>query len=265
MELCGSNWGLRRPVSHLPARNWSGVWQIRAVAGQRSSPELCLANKTKMLLRAKNEREHNDLTTLERQIHWNVKYRSLWPKFILRSKVILQRHSFPKVWHSSIKYYSRYKAKSLDHEKLGHSNLHFLGQRPHHIDKLSQSMMFVHQTIFNFKIYRYSKINRPWNIGHTDFHLRSNVGSYWLIIPKIDVHTWNSFQDITQNHWTMKYRSQSPTFIFKLNAGSYRLTIPKYDVHTANSLQDIMQNQWPMKYRSQWSTFILGQTSGHTD
>ena len=51
---------------------------MRTVAGQRSSPESGFANKTKMFFRAKNKRNH-----------WTVKYRSLRPKFILRSKVVL--------------------------------------------------------------------------------------------------------------------------------------------------------------------------------
>ena len=66
-----------------------------------------------------------------------------------------------------------------------------------------------------------------------------------------------SLQDIRQNHWTMKYRSQWPKFILRSNIGSYRLIIPKYDVHISNSFQDIRQNHWTMKYRSQWPTFIL--------
>ena len=41
--------------------------------------------------------------------------------------------------------------------------------------------------------------------------LRSNVGSYWFILTKYDVHTSNSRQDIRQNHWTMKYRSCWPS------------------------------------------------------
>ena len=41
--------------------------QIRAVAGQRSSPESGFANKTKMFFRAKNKDRN----------HWTIKYRSL--------------------------------------------------------------------------------------------------------------------------------------------------------------------------------------------
>ena len=84
------------------------------------------------------------------------------------------------------------------------------------------------------------------------FILRSNVVSYWLIIPKYDVHTSNNLQNIRQNHWTMKYRSQWPTFILRSHVGSYWLIIQKCDVHTSNSLQDIRQNHWTMKYGSCW-------------
>ena len=41
--------------------------------------------------------------------------------------------------------------------------------------------------------------------------LRSNAGSYWFILPKYDVYTSNSLQDIRQNHWTVKYRSCWPS------------------------------------------------------
>ena len=61
---------------------------------------------------------------------------------------------------------------------------------------------------------------------------------------------YQNLQDIRQNYWTMKYRSQWPTF-WGQNVGSYWLIIPKYDVHASNSLQNITQNHWTMKYRSQ--------------
>ena len=90
----------------------------------------------------------------------------------------------------------------------------------------------------------------------------SNVWSYWFILPKYDVHTSNSLQDIRQNYWTMKYRSQWPIFIMRSNFGSYWLIIPNNIVHTSNSLQDIRQNHWTMEYRSQWPTFILRSNAG---
>ena len=84
------------------------------------------------------------------------------------------------------------------------------------------------------------------------FILRSNIGSYRLIIPKYDVHTSNSLLDIRQNQWPMKYRSQWPTFVLRSNVWLYWLIIPNYDVHTSNSLQDIRQCHWTVKYRSCW-------------
>ena len=81
------------------------------------------------------------------------------------------------------------------------------------------------------------------------FILRSNVRWYWHIIPKYDVHTSNSLQDVTQNHWTMEYitfMSHWLTLILRSNVGSYWFILPKYDVHTSNSLQDIRQNHWNM-------------------
>ena len=87
--------------------------------------------------------------------------------------------------------------------------------------------------------------------------MRSDVWSYWLIKQKYGVHISNSLQDIRQNHWTMKNRSQWPTFILRSNVESYWLIILKYDIHTANSLQDIRQNYWTMKYRSQRHAIIF--------
>ena len=93
----------------------------------------------------------------------------------------------------------------------------------------------------------------------------------------------SSLKKILQHHWTMKYRSQGPTFIFRSkhpvilthnpkvgcsyislqdkaksldheihvivtyilrsHIRSYGLVIPKYDVHTSNSLQ-YMAKSW---------------------
>ena len=103
------------------------------------------------------------------------------------------------------------------------------------------------------------KITGPWNIDQCPTNI---LRSYWLIIPKYGVHISNSLQDIRQNNWTMKYRSQWPTFILRLNVVSYWLMIPKYDVHTSNRLQHIRQNHWTIKYGSQWPTFILRSNVG---
>ena len=84
-----------------------------------------------------------------------------------------------------------------------------------------------------------------------------------LIIPRYFVYTSNSLQDIhvRQNHWTMKCRSQWPTFILRTSTKSYWLISRRCHIYTSNNLQDIRQNHWTMKYRSQWPTFILNMKS----
>ena len=77
-----------------------------------------------------------------------------------------------------------------------------------------------------------------------------------------DVHTWNSLQGIRHNHWTMKYRSQWPTFILGSNVGSYQFILRNYDVYISSSLQDIRQNHWTVKYRWRWTTFIFRSSVG---
>ena len=66
------------------------------------------------------------------------------------------------------------------------------------------------------------------------------------------VRCLDSLQDIRQNHWTVKYRSQRSTFNLRSNVRSYWTIIPNYHVQTSNSLQDIRQNHWTVKYRSCW-------------
>ena len=130
------------------------------------------------------------------------------------------------------------------------------GQSLDHTVLLSENMTLIHQIILKIL----SKITRPWNRGHIDLHLYWGQ-TYWRKIPKNYVHTSNSLQDVTQNHWTMKYRSQWPIFILR----SYWLVIPNNDVYISNSLQDIRQNHWTMKYRSQWPTLFWDQMLCHTD
>ena len=104
--------------------------------------------------------------------------------------------------------------------------IYFWGQMSGHTDLQYEIRMLIQQTVFKISC----KINGPWNIGHSDLHsiLRSNNRSYWVIIRNKDAHTSNSFQDIRQNHWTMKYRSHWPTFILRSNVGSYWFILSKY-------------------------------------
>ena len=122
------------------------------------------------------------------------------------------------------------------------------------------TMIFIHQIILKIL----SKITRPWSIDHVDLYLfwGQSLGHTIIIIWKYDTSSSNNLENIRQNHWTMKYRSQCSTFILWSNARSYWSIIPKYDVHTSNSFQDITQNHWTMKYRSQWPTFIFKSNVG---
>ena len=105
-------------------------------------------------------------------------------------------------------------------------------------------MTFIHQILF-LKDTRQNHWTMKYRPQWPTFILRLNVVSYWLIIPKYDVHTSNSLQDIRQNHWTMKYRLQWPTNILRSDAGSYWLIIPMDDVQPLNSFQDIRQITGP--------------------
>ena len=98
-----------------------------------------------------------------RQYQWTMKYRSLWPAFIFRSKVvshwlIIQIHQIvfeisgkiPGLWN------------------VGHSHLHlFWGQQLYHTNSLSKSLMFINQKVFMMS----GKINGPWNVRHCQLHL----------------------------------------------------------------------------------------------
>ena len=106
--------------------------------------------------------------------------------------------------------------------------------------------------------HRTMKYRSQWPI----FILRSNVRSYWPIIPKYDVYTSNSLQHVAQNHWTVKYRSQWLQLFWGPTSVHTDSTTPNSYVHTSNSLQAIRQNHWTMKCRSQWPTFIFRSKVG---
>ena len=140
-----------------------------------------------------------------------------------------------------------------------------------HTDSQSQTVMFMHQIVFKVLC----KISGPWKVGHSDLRLfsgqidsksrsiiqssRYNTISHHheiLIIvtyiyfevkcqvilthnPKVWCSNIKHSSRYKANHWTMKYRSQWPTLIFRSNVGSYWLIILKHDVHISNSLQEI--------------------------
>ena len=226
-----------------------------------------------------------------RQNHWTIKYRSQWPKFILRSNVVSYRLIILK--------YDVHAANSLQDIRQNHRIMKYKSQWPSIIFRSNVGSYWFIIPKYDVHISNSLQDKRQnlWTMKYRSlwptFILRSNIMSYWLIIPKYDVHAANSLQDIRKNHWTMKYRSWWPslhdpqvnvtrqtevrliiclscfhnrkvekhffwpTFIFRSNIGSYWLIIPKYGIHISNSLQDIRQNHWTMIYRSLWPTFIL--------
>ena len=170
-----------------------------------------------------------------RQNHWTMEYRSQWPTLIFSwlcwgltsQSTIFQSYRDGAIASWVINQYFR-GVKCL---AQGH-NTAAVGLEP----RTSRSRV------------RHSTTEPPRS---PTLIFRSNVSSYRFILPKYDVHTSKSLQDIRQNHWTMKYTSQWPIFILRSKFGSYRLIIPNNIVHTSNSLQDIRQNYWTMEYRSQ--------------
>ena len=70
--------------------------RIRAVTGQPSSPELSFANETKMFFRAKNNGKKKVTGP------WNIGHCDV---NLFWGQRLYYTDPFPKVWHSSIKYY----------------------------------------------------------------------------------------------------------------------------------------------------------------
>ena len=119
------------------------------------------------------------------------------------------------------------------------------------------TMMFIHQIILKIL----SKINRPWNY-------RSCWHNYFEVIVWVILsHYLKIYRlgDIRQNHWTMKYNSHRPTFIFRSNVGSHWPIIPKYGVHISNVLQDICKITGPWNIGHSDLHLFWGQPSSHTE
>ena len=190
-----------------------------------------------------------------RQNHWTMKYRSQGPIFIFRC-------SIKSYWLISPRYHV-YTSNSLQNIRQNHWTMKYRSQWPIFILRSNLKSYWLisprYHVYTSNSLQNMSQNHWPWNIGHSDPLL------FW---GQTSSHTDSLFQGIMfihqivfkiwgKNHWTMKYRSQWPTFILKSSIKSYLLMIPRYHVYTSNSLQDIRQNHWTMKYRSQWPTFIL--------
>ena len=105
--------------------------------------------------------------------------------------------------------------------------------------------------------YRANSLDHEILVTVTYNHIEVKGCVIHFIIWKYDVHMSNDLQDIKQNHWTVKCRSQWLAFILRWIIVSHHFIIWKYDVNMSNGLSDIEQNHWTMKYRSQWLTIIL--------
>ena len=90
-----------------------------------------------------------------------------------------------------------------------------------------------------------NKCRSPWPA----LILRANVRSYWLVIPKYEIHTTNSPQDIRQNHWTRKYRSQWTTFILRLKVLMYTNNFKSMTI-----IKGKINGLWNIGH---WPTYIL--------
>ena len=69
--------------------------------------------------------------------------------------------------------------------------------------------------------------------------------------PKYDAYILDNPQNIRQNHWTMKCRSQWPTNSMK-SVSVRQNKNPKYDAFLFDRVGNTRQKHWTMKYRSQW-------------
>ena len=192
-----------------------------------------------------------------KQVCWTIKYRSLTYIYLIRSIYVSHWSIIPTmmfIHHIILKILS----KITRPWNIGHADLFYFEVKVwvtcliiwKYGTHASNSLGNIRQNHWDMKY----RSHRPTFIS------RSNVGSYWPIIPKYDVHISNSLQDITQHHWTMKYRSQWSIYILMSNFWSYWLITPNNDVHTSNSLQDIKQITWPWNIGHSDLHLFWGQT-----
>ena len=147
-----------------------------------------------------------------KQNHWTIKYRSLTYIYLVRSKYVSHWSIIPTMMfiHQII---LKILSKITRPWNIGHVDLYLLwGRSLCHTVSLSEKMPLMHHSLGDI---RQSHWTMKYRSHRLTFILRSNIRSYWPLIPKYDVHTSNSLQDVMQNHWTIKYRSQWPIFILR--------------------------------------------------
>ena len=155
-----------------------------------------------------------------KQSRWTIKYRSLTYIYLVRSIYVSHWSIIPTMMFSH-QIILTILSKITRPWNIGHVDLYLLwGQSLGHTVSLSENMTFMQCIASNSlgdirQNHWTMKYRSQWPI----FILRSNFGSYWLIIPNNNGHTSNRLQDIRQNHWTIEYRSQWPTLILRSNVG----------------------------------------------
>ena len=127
--------------------------------------------------------------------HWTIKYRLLTYIYSMRSITVSHWSIIPTMLfiHQII---LKILSKITRPWNIGHVDLYlfFWGQSLGHTESLSENMTLIHQnSLGNIRQNHWTmKYRSQW----PSVILRSNVVSYWLIIPNNDVHTSNSLQDI---------------------------------------------------------------------
>ena len=110
---------------------------------------------------------NNNVYTSNSPQNITVKYRSQWSIFILRSNV-RSYWTIIRNCHVHTSNSLQDRGEITEPWNIGHSDLLlFWSQTSGHTERLSQTVMFIHQIIFKIS----SKITEPWNIGHNNLLL----------------------------------------------------------------------------------------------
>ena len=138
-----------------------------------------------------------------KQNRWTIRYRSLTYIYLVRAIYVSQWFIIPTMMfiHQII---LKILSKIIRPWNIGHVDIFTLRSKFGHCLIIWKYNNHASNSLGNIKQNHWTmKYRSHW----PTFILRSNVGSYWLIIPNNNVNTSNSLQDIRQNHWTVKYRS----------------------------------------------------------
>ena len=127
-----------------------------------------------------------------RQTHWSKKCRSLWPTYILWSY-------FGPYW---LIYHNYDVCISNTLQDMRQNYWAMKCRSPWgHTDRIQQYDIFTSNTLNDIR-------QNLWTLKYRSlwptFILSSNLRSYWLVIRKYGVYTWNNHKDVTRNCRTVK-------------------------------------------------------------